>query len=357
MPTIHGVFLTKAQFLRLTGDPSQAFGIRPVLLTGGKEQLTQVLQVDLASGLSYQVCPSKGLDLIDLHYRGISLGFVSKAGLHSPFLADEQGLAYRYTLGAGFLYTAGLSNVGMYCEDEDNYHYAHGSLKNTPADNLCAQVAWRGDDCDARISGDVRDSAFFGRNLLLHREICAHIGDTRLTIRDTIENQSCEKEALMLLYHMNLGYPLLDEGARLLAPVERLAPMSEHTRKNDAAYDRMTAPEDGNQEYLYALTLAADAHGETGAALYNPRLGFGLYVRFPKQVLRRLIIWKCMRSGDYALGILPATCTPIGRTAARASGEIQTLAPYESLETRLEIGILENEHQAQCFCASLGIAW
>ena len=52
-----------------------------------------------------------------------------------------------------------------------------------------------------------------------------------------------------------------------------------------------------------------------------------------------------MKSGDYALGILPSTCKPIGRPAAAEQGQLKTLQPFEKLEVELHIRIVESAEE------------
>jgi hypothetical protein len=346
MAELWGKTLTRAELLRRTGSGGQLFGIRPFAFTAGPESLLRGFEINTGGGLVLTVDESKALDLFQLSWRGVNLGFVSKAGLHAPWLCDENGMSYRRCLGAGFLYTAGLSNVGMFCEDGEDYHYAHGAVKNVPAEHVCSRESWQGDECTLSLEGDVREAAFFGRNLLLHRVISANVGARSFRIRDTIENQDFSPAQLMLLYHMNLGYPLLDEGTELLARTRSTEPMSEHTR-TDRDWRVMNAPSDGNEEYLYAHTPCADESGIMSAAVFNDRLGFGLEIRYPVRYLRYLIEWKCMKSGDYALGLLPSTCKPVGRLRAAREDQFTTLAPLEKIELELEIRILESRRELE----------
>ena len=353
MPDIYGQSLTRREYLARVGDIGQCFGIRAMQFASGKAAMVRGYEVDPAGGLRFFVSESKGFDLFDMSYRGVRFSFVTKASYTSPFLTEEQGMAYRNNLGAGFLYTAGLSNVGGPVEEDGFYHNVHGNLKNIPAENVSWGSVWDGDDCTLKLSADVRDAAFFGRNLLLHREISAHVGEKRFFIRDTIENQGFADEQIMLLYHMNLGYPVLDEGTQLFAPVIHEMPLSEHTRRNDPDYARMIAPIDNNEEYLHALTLACDRDNRTACAAYNERLGLGLYIRYNADWLKYLIEWKCMSSGDYALGMLPSTCRPSGREANRTNGDLRTLKPFEHFENALEIGIIEGDAERDAYLQSI----
>ena len=349
MPKIYGSEIRRIDYLRHVGDANQVFGLKCLEYLDGKAAMIRACEVDNASFMRFTVAESKGLDLLELSYKGMHYNFVSKASISSPWIADEQGMAYRGCLGAGFLYTAGLANVGGFCEEDGFYHCAHGAYKNIPARNVALREEWQGDACTLHISGDVRDAQFFGRNLLLHREIHTVLGEKRLFLSDTIENQGFAPEQLMLLYHMNLGWPILDADARLYAPILKDEPLTAHTAESDHITEQMIAPIDGNSEYLHALTLGAAQDGKTLCMFYNPARGLGLYLRYSKQLLRYLIVWKCMVSGDYALGILPSNCKPLGRAAVRKDGDAQYIEPMQTLNTELEIGIVEGEAEFSCF--------
>jgi hypothetical protein len=62
------------------------------------------------------------------------------------------------------------------------------------------------------------EARLFGENLVLGRKIICKYGENKITINDTVENLGFRKEALMLLFHFNMGYPLLDEDAILVTP-------------------------------------------------------------------------------------------------------------------------------------------
>lgn len=344
MPKLFGKELTRAELMRRVGDLNQVFGIKPMTYAGGKADMLRCYEMDNGGGLRIVASESKALDLLQVSWKGINLGFETKAGIHAPWLSDEVGMSYRRNLGAGFLYTAGLYNVGGFSEEPNEYHYAHGALKNTPAENVSTAVDWAGDSCILCVSGTVRESAFFGRNLLLTRKIATEVGSNSFTIRDTIENQDFAPAEIMLLYHMNLGFPLLDEDTKMYFRTKSTEPMSPHTL-SDPDWRVMPAPIDNNEEYLYVHEPEVDRDGFARAAAFNDRLGFGLEIKFRPEVLPYLVEWKCMKSGDYALGILPSTCKPVGRKACSEQNGLKAILPFEKMEIELEIRIIESLDQ------------
>ncbi len=344
MPLIFNRQLSKQDYFRLAGDENQCFGIREFTHNEGKSGLIRGLNVSTASPLEYDILTSKGLDFFRLTFKGINMAFVTKAGLTSPWLTDGQGWAYRYGLGAGFMYTAGLSNVGGPTQDGQAYHYAHGSIKETPAHNISHAAVWDGDDCELVVSADIADSAFYGRNLSLHREIRTPVGSPVIRITDTIENRAFNNEDIMLLYHMNMGYPFLSRNLKLYIPVISKEALTEGTVKKDSAFDVMIDPVDNGEEFLYALRLRSK-NDMTVYCVYNEELRIGLYVRYNTKILPYLIEWKSMVSGDYALGLLPATAKPMGRKWAKENGEMVSIPPFSPLTNQLEIGFIDEEEE------------
>ena len=64
----------------------------------------------------------------------------------------------------------------------------------------------------------MRETRVFGPNLVLKRKISARVGSSWLQIEDTVRNEGFKPAPLMLLYHLNLWWPRLDESSRLVSP-------------------------------------------------------------------------------------------------------------------------------------------
>ena len=113
--------------------------------------------------------------------------------------------------------TCGLRNVGSFCEENGEMFSLHGRISNTPAEEVCSTTQWIGDVPVLTISGKMREARLFGENLIIGRTITCKYGENKITIRNTVENCGFKREALMLLFHFNLGYPLLDADAILVS--------------------------------------------------------------------------------------------------------------------------------------------
>ena len=106
----------------------------------------------------------------------------------------------------------------------------HGKISNIPASEVMVTVD-RQAPYTIRVRGRVDERVFFGPKLELWTEISTVPGSGKFTISDTLTNRGSEPQEFMLIYHANYGSPLLEQGARLVAAAERVAPFNEHAAK------------------------------------------------------------------------------------------------------------------------------
>ena len=134
----------------------------------------------------------------------------------------------------------------------------------------------------------------------------------------------------MLLYHMNFGYPFLTPDLQMKLPEgTATTPRTEEAAKGLGQERTFQEPADGKEEQVYFHQVPAD-QGLGRVELYNPGLGFGAEVTWTKDTLPVLAQWKCMRSGEYVLGIEPTNSYIMGRSAERENGTIGMLQPFET---------------------------
>lgn len=242
--------------------------------------------IDCHSGkLHFLINESKALDIMQVYYCGENVSFISKNGFKArelPFLRRFEG---------GMLYTCGLDCVGGV-----DGHDLHGSLHNTPATLTRMECTEEG----IFVEGYMRDSALFGKNLLLKRRISSILGSDRIEIEDTLINEGTKDESYALLYHVNLGYPMLDEGGELVADIEQVRPRNEWAKENISNWKEIQAPKDNYEETCYYLDV------KDGGISYR-RKDKQFTLRYSKETLPKFIAWKSMANGDYALGLEPST--------------------------------------------------
>ena len=235
--------MDRQELLRRVGSVQQLACIRPMTYTEGRCAGLRAYEVKNGP-LEYKVLADKCLDVGELSYRGINFSFLSKPGLQGRNHYDTRGQEALRSIMGGMFFTAGLENICAPCTVDGTEYPMHGRIRTTPAEHLSAGAAWEGEDYVLRISGEMREGELFGENLVLRRSLETVLGQKSLTLTDEIENQGFRDEPLMLLYHINIGYPLLDEGTRLLAPTRSVTPRDQAASGHEDRWNLMDPPRD-----------------------------------------------------------------------------------------------------------------
>ncbi len=332
--------LSKSQLHPRLGHMAQLASIRRLVSDDGKGRGMRVLEVNNGSGLAFTVYPDRGMDIGPASYKGIPLAWLSRNGDVAPHFYDAEGIEWLRTWGGGLLTGCGLTNVGGPVAVEGERHGLHGRLSHTPADEVNTSACWADDDTyTLSASGRVRQSRVFGENLLLTRRITTSLGEASVTVRDTIENQGLSSSPLMLLYHLNLGWPLVDEGAVLEALPHEVTPQTEHAAAGLAEWSEITAPVPNFKEQVYYHELPSDPQGIATVRLSNRRLGLALRVTYRTAELPYLIQWKMLGQGEYVVGLEPANCYPEGQAQAAKRGLLRHLPAGGQIETFLKLSV------------------
>jgi hypothetical protein len=137
---------------------------------------------------------------------------------------------------------------------------------------------------------------------VLRRRIYSAIGSESLRLEDTLVNEGYRTENYCVLYHVNFGYPLLDEGARIVADVAKCDPRTDWARENVATVCEITEPLPEQKETCYFLTF-----NKPQISLINDKLGKSVTLSYSGDTLPHFVEWKSMACGTYALGFEPTT--------------------------------------------------
>jgi uncharacterized protein DUF4432 len=290
----------------------------------GPERLGHVDQVALVTqrpaidirvhrGIELRVYPDRGLDVGAAWFRGFSLAWISPVGEGGSDAAD-----WRAAWGGGLITTCGLDNVGAPSEGIG----LHGTYTFLEARDV--EVVRTSDEVVCRAT--IVDP----RGLRVERTIRSRIGGGRVALADRTTNVAEETLEAPLLYHVNLGWPLWDTGARVETDALEIVP-----RDEDAApHDPRSAPEPATiPERVWEHV------GATRAEVINEALGLRVSV---ESNLPRL--WQWVDPAIYALGIEPANCSVLGRAHDRAEGRLPTLAAREARDTNIVI-TAEDAHE------------
>ena len=312
------------------GHDSQIYGIEEHRLVGGKGDGIRLLEVNNGKGLMMTVSPDRACDISRLRVKGMNMGYMSPCGYVAPAYYDNVGTNWLQSFTAGFLTTCGLQAVGSPCNDEGEELPLHGSLANLP----CEQVYWTEEEDALVIHGTVKDETIFGRKLRLKRKLIISLVENAFEIHDTIENTGDKVEPMEILYHMNMGYPLLDEDSIVEIPAVEVVPRDDHAAEDIKNWMHMQKPTPGFQERCYYHKFA-DEKGK--ASIYQPKLGMGVEITFDAKELDGFVEWKMMGVRDYVLGLECGNCYPDGRDVMRKTGMLKFLSPGEKKEYHVNV--------------------
>lgn len=351
MARIYGKTYSRNDLLARVGDISQIARVKPYRLVEGQEDGVLALDVTTGSGLDFTLLPSRGMDISTARFNGRALAWRSATTDTHPAYFDhegEQGRGWLRSFYGGLVVTCGLTYAGASGEDQGQRYGLHGRTSNLPATNVHWDGHWNGDDYILTVSGKVREATVFGENLQLTRVLTARLGERRLFLHDTVENLGYKRTEHMILYHINIGFPVVADNARLIAPTLSATPRDLDAEEGKERFAQMQPPAAGFREQVYFHEVAPDDQGKITAAIVNPDCppadgetpGLGIYCRYDPRQLPRFSEWKMMDAGAYVVGMEPANCLVLGRAHERAAGTLQFLEPGERREYELEIGVL-----------------
>jgi len=334
--------LTRRELLRRIGRLEQVAGIEPFLFDDGPSRGVRAFRFRTGSGLSFDVLPDRGMDLGFAEQGGTSLAWLSPNGIVAPAFHEPGGEGWLNSFPGGLLVTCGLRNVGPPGERGGEEFGLHGRASHIPATRVSYDAFWDEEGCVLVASGQIRESSVFGPNLVLRRRIIARVGESCIRIEDHIENEGFRIEALMVLYHINLGWPLLAETSRLAGPgrpEEPPEPRDEEARKGLDAWDRFAPPTPNFKERVFYHRPTAGTDDRAQARLENPEIGLSFSVGFSPDELPEFVQWTMTGEGTYVLGLEPATCRVEGPAAEEAAGRVILLQPGETRRHSLDLEV------------------
>ena len=359
MAKLYGREFSRGELMRKIGDISQIAGVKSYQLGNGNEKGVDAIDFRTGTGFNFTVLPGRGMDVSYAEYNGQPLCWRSSTGDMGASYFEPEGLGWLRGFYGGLIVTCGMTYAGAPCIDEENELGLHGRLSYTPAKNVWTDGQWEDDEYIMWTQGKVRETSVFGENVLLTRKISAKLGETKFYLHDIVENLGFEPVPHMYLYHINGGFPAVDEDSVLLSPAREAVPRDADAQADAQNYYRFQAPTPGFKERVYYHDMTPDADGYVCAALANKNFrnghGFGFYVKYLKSQLPRFIEWKMNGEGTYVVGMEPANCLVEGRDKERERGTLQFLQPGEKQEYDLEIGVLTSIEEIEELEASVSL--
>lgn len=331
-------------------------GVRLMTLGDGVERGIRMLEFRTGSGLRFTVLVDRAMDIAEVEHNGRSIGWHSPTGFRHPALHDaegEAGLGFARSF-SGFLVTCGLDHtLGGQVVDASNYGYPHrktishglhGRVTGIPARLTGYGERWEGDRCILFAEGVVTQASVFAEALELHRRIEVDLGGNEIRLTDRVVNRGFHQTPHMLFYHVNLGHPVIAEGARYVAPIRQVVWAAHHGpdyRAQGVGYRHLPAPIRGFSEQVWQHDMAADPAGEVPVAVVNDAAGLGLMMVTRADQLPCAYQWQYFQAGNYSMALEPSTHHVLGNNAARERGEMIWLGPQEERRYDSRFAVLD----------------
>ena len=330
-------------------NTAQWGGIETSVIDNGLGRGTRIAWINTGTGLRYKVVIDRAMDIADAFYNQYGLAWLSHGGITPPQPLSDKGIDWLKTFGGGLLTTCGLSHVGGPESDEYGTRGLHGQISNIPAElESIIQPDPLAGRMEMSITGIIRETKIFGPSLELRRTISGTLGEPVIRIHDEVLNRGNMPAPLMVLYHFNFGWPLVDEGTELLWEgtwEPRFGPENAKIFREGNDFKKCPAPLDdhlGTGEEVALIEPLADASGMCSCGLHNAAIGLNVTLKFRKEQLPWLTNWQHWGKGEYVTGLEPGTNPPIGQAKARAQNTLIELAPGERRHFDLEIQVLKS---------------
>jgi hypothetical protein len=330
--------LGTVEWRRLIGQSGLSKDVEVIILDNGLIRL--------------EVMPTRGMGIRRVTAAGgVRLGWDSPiAGPVNPQhirLEEEGGTGWLRGFDE-WLVRCGLFSNGAPCEDEVESALGtkrrislplHGRIANLPARGVNFSL---GDDGSFTLTGSVREAVVFGSALRLTTTLRLFPGECRFSIIDTVTNLGGRPSEFELLYHLNFGRSLLEEGSRVVAPVAWIKARDAVAMAGLSAATEITAPKAGEPEQVYFVGLHADAEGHVPVVLRNAAGTQGCRLRYEQKTLPAFTLWKYLASEaeGYVVGLEPGTNYPNPKPFERAHGRVPVLGAGESFTTTLGFDLL-----------------
>ncbi|MFW6169240.1 MAG: aldose 1-epimerase family protein [Planctomycetota bacterium] len=343
------------------GGRADGYYIHKHRLHDGLSDGVDVVHVDNGT-LRFDILPTRGMNLWKAWLGDQQIGWNSPVNgpVHPAFvpLTEPSGLGWL----EGFdelLARCGLESNGAPEFDGQGglTRGLHGRITNKPAHEVKLYV--NGETGEIAVTGVVDEVRMLFSKLRLSTTIKTKVGQNSIEIHDTVENLSASPTDIQMLYHINLGVPLLEPGASVVVPVKTLMPRNERAAEDIDRWSAFDSPLAGYVEQVYFCDLQSDPQNRAEVLLKNAQSTRAVSVHFNTQQLPCFSLWKnqTAEADGYVTGLEPATNYPNPRGFEQSHGRVMPLAPRAScsFDLRLEAhanaaDVTEAEQRIKALC-------
>jgi hypothetical protein len=325
--------------------------IRRGVFRGGVSEGVEIIRM-ANPRMHVDVLPSRGMSIWRMQAGGVRYQWQSPVvgPVHPNYvdLSEPSGLGWL----SGFdelVVRCGLESNGAPQHDEAGrlVYPLHGHIANTPADAISVEF----DEASGRIElvAETIEARLFFKRLRMRTRVRIHADRDDVELLDDVTNELSTPTTMQLLYHINIGPPVLGKGSTLSVAIDELAPRDAHAAEEIEQWNQFDEPTSGYQERVYFARPVCDNSGFAHAVLADAQRERGLAVRFKTSTLPWFVLWK--NSGDisdgYVAGLEPATNFPNTRGFEQQHDRIVSLDGGKTASFRVTLSPLSSRESVQ----------
>ncbi|UUE57788.1 aldose 1-epimerase family protein [Pectobacterium aroidearum] len=330
---------------------NQHFSIEQKVLHGGRQEGSKVITITSQDGLKIALSPTRGMNLLHVTGKNIRLGWDSPVdevvNPNTINLESRNGLGWLEGFNE-MMVRCGFEWTGHPVVSEGMIYTLHGRAGNTPASKVVVEVS---DSAPHTITvrGLLKENSFKKSNLETWTELRYVPGSESFTVHDVLTNKADYARDYQIIYHSNFGTPILEDGARFIAPVKEISPFNDHAKAGLATWQTYKGPTKDFDEMVFNITPYTDGQGKTLAALVNKVGDKGVSIAFDTHQLPLLTLWKNTdtEKQGYVTGIEPGTNYAYPVTIEREQGRVKKLQPGQSTTFELTYSLLSSAEAVQ----------
>lgn len=317
----------------------------------GKSMGMKCLTIDNGA-MRTVILPERGMGIWKSQIQEVEYGWQSPVcGPVHPSLVpvgDPSGIGWLEGFDELLVRCGLLSNGAPEFDDRGHVRYpVHGRIANLPCHELSIESQAELGFVD--VVGKVIESRFLVYSLELETRYRFYPNRNTIEIHDTVTNPLTTPGSMQLLYHINLGQPVLQAGSRIIAALDHLAPRDARASEGVDTWSICEGPEGGFREQVYYSTPLVDEHDWAEAMLTNHDGTLGYSVQFDTRTLPCLNFWKNTAGVEdgYVLGIEPASGFPNTKSFEEQQGRVVKLQGGQSRTFRLRLHALSSASEVQ----------
>lgn len=326
-----------------------AFSIEQKVLHGGKQEGSKILVITSQDGLTITLSPTRGMNLLHIEGFGAKMGWDSpvKEVVNPAFinLESRNGLGWLEGFNE-MMVRCGYEWTGHPVTADGQIYTLHGKAGNTPASQVEVEVADAAPH-EIRIRGLVKESTFKKADLQTMTELRYVPGSNSFSLHDVLTNHADYPHDYQIIYHSNFGMPILEEGARFLAPISSISPFNDYAKEGLKTWQTYAGPTKGFDEMVFNIQPLSGEDHQTLAAVVNKAGDKGAAIQFDTRQLPMLTLWKntdTVKQG-YVTGIEPGTNYAYPVTIEREQKRVKQLEPGASTQFDLTYTLLHSSEQ------------